>query len=100
MYSKLEFGKALYWSGVIFICLFTHHFYKNSYYYRYLCSPICCIQIYPFTEASMGYRYFSDAQRAIHHKISRGNVYNRDAIFPDFSGIPDFHKSKLSIKNI
>ena len=22
----------------------------------------------------------------------------RDAIFPDFSGIPDFHKSKLSIK--
>ena len=23
----------------------------------------------------------------------------RDAIFPDFSGIPDFHKSKLSMKN-
>ena len=24
----------------------------------------------------------------------------RDAIFPDFSGIPDFHKSKLSMKNL
>ena len=23
----------------------------------------------------------------------------RDAIFPDFSGIPGFHKSKLSMKN-
>ena len=27
-------------------------------------------------------------------------VYSRDAIFPDFSGIPDFHKSKLSMKNL
>ena len=25
---------------------------------------------------------------------------SRDAIFPDFSGIPDFHKSKLSMKNL
>ena len=24
----------------------------------------------------------------------------RDAIFPEFSGITDFHKSKLSIKNL
>ena len=24
----------------------------------------------------------------------------RDAIFPHFSGIPDFHKSKLSMKNL
>ena len=24
----------------------------------------------------------------------------RYAIFPDFSGIPDFHKSKLSMKNL
>ena len=27
-------------------------------------------------------------------------VFHRDAIFPDFSGIPDFHKSKLSKKNL
>ena len=25
---------------------------------------------------------------------------NRDAIFPDFSGFPDFHKSKLLMKNL
>ena len=25
---------------------------------------------------------------------------DRDAIFPDFSGITDFHKSKLSMKNL
>ena len=25
---------------------------------------------------------------------------HRDAIFPDFSGIPDFHKSKLSMKKL
>ena len=25
---------------------------------------------------------------------------SRDAIFPDFSGIPDFHQSKLSMKNL
>ena len=24
----------------------------------------------------------------------------RDAIFPDFSGFPDFHKSKMSIQNL
>ena len=24
----------------------------------------------------------------------------RDAIFPDFSGFPDFHRSKLSMKNL
>ena len=29
-----------------------------------------------------------------------GRTIYRDAIFPDFSGIPDFHKSKLSIKNL
>ena len=28
------------------------------------------------------------------------NTVIRDAIFPDFSGIPDFHKSKLSMKNL
>ena len=27
-------------------------------------------------------------------------AYTRDATFPDFSGIPDFHKSKLSMKNL
>ena len=27
-------------------------------------------------------------------------VSSRDAIFPYFSGIPDFHKSKLSVKNL
>ena len=29
-----------------------------------------------------------------------GEVRGRDAIFPDFSGFPDFHKSKLSMKNL
>ena len=27
-------------------------------------------------------------------------VFHRDAIFPDFSGFPDFHKSKLSMKKL
>ena len=28
-----------------------------------------------------------------------GSIF-RDPIFPDFSGIPDFHKSKLSMKTL
>ena len=32
------------------------------------------------------------------HELSMGD--NRDAIFHDLSGIPDFYKSKLSMKNL
>ena len=37
----------------------------------------------------------------LHTVLLRGvkSSYNRDAIFPDFSGFPDFHTSKLSVKN-
>ena len=28
------------------------------------------------------------------------NRCSRDAIFPDFSGLPDYHKSKLTMKNL
>ena len=35
------------------------------------------------------------------HESSSGILSrNRDAIFPDFSGFPDFHKSILSMKNV
>ena len=33
-------------------------------------------------------------------QLSLISVFHRDAIFPDFSGIPDFHKSKMSMKSL
>ena len=48
-------------------------------------------------ETDQAERYYnqSDLAHKVHH-LSDGSV--RDAIFPDFSGIPDFHKSKSSMK--